>query len=322
MRTMLIQAPGEPLVECEVAAPVATSPHEAVIDVLGCGVCHSDLHVADGHIGQTPIILGHEVVGVDTQLGPVMVYAPWGCRRPECRECSSRLEMICANSHEAGILDNGGYAEKMLVPQRDYLVPLEGLDPLEVAPLACGGLTAFRAVRRATSLWEPGRRARALVIGAGGLGQYAVQFLSRMAGAHVTVVDTLPTRLDVARELGADVTLSPDDVDGTPYDSVIDFVGAEATLRSAVASVRRGGVVVLVGMFGGTIPFGLGRLPSETWLTTSIWGSLADLRDLLDLARREPLRHVVEHLPLNEANRAHELLRSGQSRGRIVLTVA
>ncbi|MBM9624625.1 alcohol dehydrogenase catalytic domain-containing protein [Streptomyces zhihengii] len=301
---------------------MATSPNEAVIDVLGCGVCHSDLHVADGHIGRTPIILGHEVVGVDNRIGPVMVYAPWGCRRPECRECSSGKEMTCPDSHEAGVLDNGGYAEKMLVPQRDYLIPIEGLDPLQVAPLACGGLTAFRAVRRATSRWESGRRARALVIGAGGLGQYAVQFLTRSTGAHVTVTDPLPARLAVARELGADVTLAPDDIGGEPYDSVIDFVGAESTLQSAVMAVRRGGVVVLVGLFGGAVPFGLGRLPSEAWLTTSIWGSPADLRALLDLAQREPLRHVVEHLPLDQANRAHELLRSGQSRGRIVLTIA
>ncbi|MDI2125079.1 alcohol dehydrogenase catalytic domain-containing protein [Yinghuangia seranimata] len=322
MRTMTLQAPGEPLVEREVADPVATGPHEAVIDVLGCGVCHSDLHVADGHIGRTPIVLGHEVVGTDARLGPVMVYAPWGCRRPECLQCAAGDEMICADSHEAGIWDDGGYASKMLVPRREYLIPLDGLDPLEVAPLACGGLTAFRAVRRATSRFEPGRPARVLVIGAGGLGQYAVQFLARTPGAHVTVVDTLPARLAVARELGADVTLSPDELDGPPYDAVVDFVGAEPTLRSAVAFVRRGGAVVLVGMFGGTVPFGLGRLPSEAWLTTSIWGSPADLRAVLDLTRREPLRHVVEYLPLEEANRAHGLLRSGGSRGRVVLTVS
>ncbi|MCF2528730.1 alcohol dehydrogenase catalytic domain-containing protein [Yinghuangia soli] len=301
---------------------MAAGPDQTVIDVLGCGVCHSDLHVADGSIGRTPIVLGHEVVGLDARLGPVMVYAPWGCRRPGCLQCAAGQEMICADSHEAGIVDDGGYADKMLVPHREYLVPLEGLDPLEVAPLACGGLTAFRAVRRAMTLREAGRSSRVLVIGAGGLGQYAVQFLRRTPGVHITVVDTLPARLSVARELGADTTLTPEEVGGAPYDAVVDFVGAEATLGAAVANVQRGGVVVLVGMFGGSVPFGLGRLPSEVSLTTSIWGSLADLHDLLGMARREPLRHVVEHLPLSEANRAHELLRSGASRGRIVLTTS
>ncbi|MER5886118.1 zinc-binding dehydrogenase [Streptomyces sp. NPDC001941] len=319
---MALQAPGERLLEREAPDPVASGPHESVIDVLGCGVCHSDLHVADGAIGRTPIVLGHEVVGVDAELGPVMVYAPWGCRRPGCQPCASGQEMICADSHEAGIWEDGGYAEKMLVPRREYLIPLEGLDPLQVAPLACGGLTAFRAVRRARALGEPGRAGRVLVIGAGGLGQYAVQFLGRTPGTHVSVVDPLPARLATARELGAHEALLPGEADPARYDAVIDFVGSDDTLRSAVRSVRRGGVVVLVGMFGGTVPFGLGRLPSEVSLTTSIWGSPADLRDLLDLARHEPLRHVVEHLPLSEANRAHELLRSGATRGRIVLTVA
>ncbi|MFN7151520.1 MAG: alcohol dehydrogenase catalytic domain-containing protein [Microthrixaceae bacterium] len=319
MRAMLLETPGEPLVERELPDPVATTPYESVIDVLGCGVCHSDLHVAAGDFGKSPLVLGHEVVGHDKELGPVMVYAPWGCRRPECLPCSSGQEMICPDSHEAGIWEDGGYADKMLVRQRDYLLPLgDDVDPLELAPLACGGLTAFRAVRRAISLRPPGRTTNALVIGAGGLGQYAVQLLAR-DGAHVTVADTLPARRETALELGASASVDLEDADNESFDAIIDFVGAEATLPRATQLVRRGGVVVLVGMFGGTAPFGLGRQPSEAWLTTSIWGSTEDLRALLELNRREPLRHIVDHMPLTEANQAHDLLRSGLSRGRIVL---
>ena len=320
MRAMLLEAPGEALVERDVPDPVAEHAGESVIDVLGCGVCHSDLHVAEGHIGRTPIVLGHEVVGVDAELGPVMVYAPWGCRRSDCLPCSSGHEMICPNSHEAGIVENGGYASKMLIPQRDYLVPLGDLDPLEVAPLACGGLTAYRAARRSTSLWDPHAGGKALVIGAGGLGQYATQFLARAPRAHVTVADTLPARRELALELGADAAVTLDQTTPEAYDAIIDFVGTDDTLAFASNAIRRGGVIVLVGMFGGSIPFGLGRLPSEAWLTTSIWGTPADLQSLLDLNRREPLQHIVDRVPLAEANRAHELLRSGQSRGRIVLT--
>jgi propanol-preferring alcohol dehydrogenase len=321
MRAMVLEAPGQALVEREVPDPVADAG-QTVIDVLGCGVCHSDVHVVEGHIGRTPVILGHEVVGVDAQLGPVMVYAPWGCRRPDCLPCSSGQEMICPNSHEAGIVENGGYADKMLIPHRDYLVPLGDVDPLEVAPLACGGLTAYRAVRRATSRWAGQRSGRTLVVGAGGLGQYAVQLLARLDGSHVTVADTLAARRELAVDLGADATTSLDDVDPESFDSIIDFVGTDNTLASAARSIRRDGVVTLVGMFGGAIPFGLGRMPSEAWLTTSIWGTPDDLRALLALNDSEPLRHVVEHLPLSEANTAHELLRNGQSKGRIVLTVA
>lgn len=319
MRAMVLEAPGNPLVERDIPDPVA-GQGESVIDVLGCGVCHSDLHVAAGDFGKAPIILGHEVVGIDKQAGPVIVYAPWGCHRPECLPCSTGQEMICPNSHEAGIWENGGYAEKMLIPQRDYLIPLGDLDPLQVAPLACGGLTAFRAVRRATSMWEPGRKGRILVIGAGGLGQYAVQFLSRVDGAEVIVADTLAARRATALELGAHAAATLDEADPESFDSIIDFVGAEQTLASAVKLVRRGGAVVLVGMFGGSVPFGLGRLPSEAWLTTSIWGTPRDLQALLDLNRREPLRHIVDQFPLREANHAHDLLREGRSRGRLVLT--
>lgn len=321
MRAMLLESPGSPLVEKDVPDPVA-GDGETVVDVLGCGVCHSDLHVAEGHIGRTPIILGHEVVAHDATLGPVMVYAPWGCRRQDCLSCSTGQEMICPNSHEAGILENGGYAEKMLVPHREYLLPLGDVDPLQVAPLACGGLTAFRAVRRATSRWAGERPGRVLVVGAGGLGQYAVQLASRLADCHVTAADTLDARRATALELGADDAVSLDDVDPESFDSIIDFVGTDDTLGSAARAVRRDGVVTLVGMFGGTVPFGLGRLPSEAWLTTSIWGTPTDLRNLLDLNSREPLRNVVEQLPLAQANRAHELLRSGATQGRVVLTTS
>ncbi|NMO02006.1 zinc-binding dehydrogenase [Gordonia sp. TBRC 11910] len=321
MRAMVIEAPNTPLISKDVPDPVAGNG-ETIIDVTACGVCHSDLHVVEGSIGRTPLILGHEVVGVDADLGPVLVYAPWGCRKAECAQCSAGLEMICADSHEAGVLDPGGYAPRMRIPHREYLLPLDGLDPVTTAPLACGGLTAFRAVRRAIGLSESSTaRRKALVVGAGGLGQYAVQYLKLLADAHVTVVDTLPARQATALELGADAAGTFDDVAGEKFDSIIDFVGADATLAGSAKVVARGGVVVLVGMFGGTVPFGFGHLPSEASFTTSVWGSLDDLRELLDLARREKLVNVVETMPLAAANEAHQRLRDGTARGRIVLTM-
>lgn len=322
MRAMVIEAPNTPLISKDVPDPVAGNSGETIIDVTACGVCHSDLHVVEGTIGRTPLILGHEVVGVDAELGPVLVYAPWGCRKDDCAQCSAGMEMICADSHEAGVLDEGGYAPRMRIPHREYLLPLDGLDPVTTAPLACGGLTAFRAVRRAIGLsGSSTSQHRALVVGAGGLGQYAIQYLKLLADAHVTAVDTLPARQATALELGADAAGTFDDVAGEKFDSVIDFVGAEATLKGSASVVARGGVVVLVGMFGGTVPFGFGHLPSEASFTTSVWGSLDDLRELLDLARREKLVHVVETMPLAEANEAHQRLRDGSARGRIVLTM-
>ena len=106
----------DPLVE-------AGDPAE-IIDVTACGVCHSDLHVVDGDFpSPLPMILGHEVTGVHAELGPVMVYAPWGCG--SCEQCAEGLHQICADATEAGLFTDGGYAERMRIPNRTYLSPLD-----------------------------------------------------------------------------------------------------------------------------------------------------------------------------------------------------
>lgn len=318
MITVLASKPHAQLEVVERDIPVAQLAGEEVIKVLACGVCHSDLHVADGDFGGPyPIVLGHEVVGEHPELGRVLLYAPWGCGRAECRQCSAGLEMICPNGREAGVVSDGGYSQYMKVPRREYLLPIGDMDPATTAPLACGGLTAFRAVKRALPhLLRPG--SRAVVIGAGGLGQFAIQFLKALADVELTVVDTSAEKLTVAAELGADVTCNSNELHGK-YDAVIDFVGADATLAAAAAAIDRQGIIVVVGLWGGRIPFGVGAVPSETVLTTSIWGSLEDLRELLDFARGHKLQHSIQTLPLYQAQEAHDLLRSGKIKGRAVL---
>ena len=319
MKSMVLVEANKPLVAEERDIPVA-GPGQEVIKVVACGVCHSDIHVADGHFGgPLPMVLGHEVVGEHPELGRVLVYAPWGCRKPDCRQCNDGLEMICANSHEAGVVDDGGYAQYMLVPSRDYLIPIGDLDPVQTAPLACGGLTAFRAVNRVLPhLGHAG--SKAVVIGAGGLGQFAIQFLKKLSGAELTVLDMADDKLDAALELGADhaVKALPE---GVKYDAIIDFVGANPTLAAAGKSVNRQGIIVVVGLAGGRLEFGVGVIPSETVLTSSIWGSLAELHELLDFVRREGVAHLVETMPLDDAQEALDRLRRGEIRGRVVLTV-
>jgi propanol-preferring alcohol dehydrogenase len=316
---MVLVEANKPLVAQEREIPVA-GPGEEVVKVVACGVCHSDIHVADGHFGgPAPIVLGHEVVGEHPELGRVLVYAPWGCRRPDCRQCNDGLEMICANSHEAGVVDDGGYAQYMRVPSRDYLIPIGDLDPVQTAPLACGGLTAFRAVNRVLPhLSHAG--SKAVIIGAGGLGQFAIQFLKKLSGAELTVLDMADDKLAAALELGADhaVKALPE---GVKYDAIIDFVGANPTLAAAVKAVNRQGIIVVVGLAGGRLEFGVGVIPSETVLTSSIWGSLAELHELLDFVRRVGVTHTVETLPLDSAQEALDRLRRGDIRGRVVLTV-
>lgn len=320
MKSLVLVEANKPLILEEREIPVASGPGEEVIKVIACGVCHSDIHVADGHFGgPLPLVLGHEVVGEHAELGRVLLYAPWGCRKPDCRQCNAGLEMICANSHEAGVVDDGGYAEYMRVPSRDYLIPIGDLDPATTAPLACGGLTAFRAVKRTLPhLNVPG--AKAVIIGAGGLGQFAIQFMKKLANVELTVLDMSDDKLAAALELGADhaVKQLPE---GVKYDAIIDFVGAKPTMEAAAGAVNRQGILVVVGLAGGRLEFGVGVIPSEAVLTTSIWGSLEELKELLEFVRTQGVEHLVETMHLDDAQEALDRLRRGDIRGRVVLTV-
>lgn len=315
MRAVVLTEPGTPLELREVADPRG----DTVVEVLACGICHSDLHAAAGdYPTRLPVILGHEVAAHHPRLGPVVVYACWGCRKPDCWACSSAQEMICPNATEAGLLRDGGYAELMAVPDEGYLVPLGDLDPAHAAPLACGGLTAYRAVSHVLPTLREARAPRTLVIGAGGLGQFGLQFLTAQSDAQVTVVDASETKREIARALGAHAVVAPGEVEGT-FTAVIDFVGAEATLATARDHVARQGIAVVVGLYGGTIPFGFGAVPHEARFMTSVWGTRAQLGELVELAQRHPLHSPIEVISLAEVQRAHERLAAGDVQGRFVI---
>ncbi len=300
----------------EIETPIAASDDEVVVKVLGCGVCFSDIHVVDGAFGDKPrpLTLGHEVTGWTEEHGNVFVYTPWGCGT--CRFCATGSEMICPDSHEAGLFDQGGYADYMLVPHRRYIFPLGDLDPIDSAPLGCGGLTAFRAVRHALPFLGKGKRV--LVLGAGGLGQYAVQYLALLSDAEVHVGDPDPAKCATAKTLGATEAADPSDLDG-PYAAVLDFVAAQQSLENGVRLVDRQGMLIAIGLHGGRVPFGFGAVPMEAQLMTSVWGSLGDFKDLVALAQKEQIRNVVERVPLEQAQTAHDRLRKGDVQGRFVL---
>jgi len=321
MRAVMLDAPNTPLrVVDDHPAPQAGTG--LVLDVTACGVCHSDLHVVDGDFGTgDPIVLGHEVTATHPELGPVMLYAPWGCLN--CQECAEHNEMICSNSTEAGLFTDGGYAEQMYVPDIAYLAPLDGLDPYRAAPLACGGLTAYRAVLQGIDrLRQRGAQSKALVIGAGGLGQYAIRYLRLLTDAHVTAVDLSEAKRSTAVDIGAHEATEAV-ADDARFDLVLDFIGAESTLEIAANSIAKLGTVSVVGLAGGSIRFGFGAVPLEARFVSSVWGSRAQMDELLDLARREPLIvQPVEVMALADAQAAHDRLRSGDLRGRIVLDVA
>src|SRR5256714_2511703 len=155
MRAVVLRSFNSPLELEEREAPAPRNEDERVVRVLACGVCHSDLHVVENFFGsELPIVLGHEIVAEDDELGNVLVYTPWGCGK--CRFCKRAEEMICPEAREAGIFQDGGYAEYVRVPARRYLYPIGDLDPVEAAPLGCGGLTPYRALQHTRPPLRPG----------------------------------------------------------------------------------------------------------------------------------------------------------------------
>jgi propanol-preferring alcohol dehydrogenase len=337
-----LDTPGEEVRVVDVPLPEPTGT-QVRIRVAACGVCRTDLHIADGSQPRVelPLTLGHEVagwidaVGPDAAKplrtarlkvgGPVLVYGGWGCGA--CADCRGGAEQRCALSRAPGFQVDGGYAEAMLVPHPRYLLDLGKLDPVSAAPLADAGVTPFRAVRRAWPWLQPG--SRVLLIGCGGLGQFALQYLRLLhAGADIFVAvrELDAGRLELAAELGADIGLLDGDpamtleaLGSQPADVVFDFVGTDSTLAHASAVVAPGGLVQLVGEAGGSLRFGFESPPVESWLTTVAWGSADDLREVVTLARRSRLSWAVERVPLREARSAHARLRAGEAASRIVL---
>ena len=342
MLAVRLHAPGESLQTDDLPRPEPTGT-EVRIRVGGAGVCHTDLHIADGTQSRVvlPRTLGHEVAGWIDAVGPaaaralrrahlaagdpVVVHGGWGCGA--CAQCAAGEEQRCADSVAPGFQVDGGYAEAMIVPDPRHLVALGRLDPARAAPLADAGITPYRAVMRAATWLTPG--ARVLVIGAGALGQFALQFLRLLPAAGreliVAVREIDPSRLERASELGADVgllavepALTIEGLGGRP-DVVLDFVGTDGTLAHAAEVVAPGGAILLVGEAGGRLAFGFEVPTVEAWVTTVAWGSNEDLRAVVGLARRGRLRWDVEPMPLADAARAHERLRAGEVTGRLVL---
>lgn len=315
MRAAVLHSPGQPLVfeDREDLQPVGC---QRVVRVLGAGVCRSDLHMIDGVIGgPLPRVLGHEIAGHVEGVGDVLVYPCWS--DGTCGYCRRGREQLCPAAAEPGWAVDGGFAEQLLVPHPRFLLPLGGLDPVRAAPLADAGVTPYRAVRRALPWLTAG--ATALVIGAGGLGQFAIQYLRLLSAATVVAVEPSEPKRRRALSLGAHGAAAPGD-DLPAAEAVFDLVGNDATLRQAAGHVLPAGMMMVVGEAGGRIPFGFAEVPYEAYFTSSVWGSYQDLQEVLGIAQRGELAWDVEPVPLAEANQALSRLRNGEVAGRIVLT--
>src|SRR5581483_1720544 len=303
MRAARLYEPGQLLRIEDVPVP-KTPPDGVRVRIAGSGVCHSDLHIIRGHMAMPlslPLTLGHENAGYVEEVGAgvtgfepgdaVAVFGGWGCGT--CSFCRGGEEQLCDVMKWVGIGRDGGYAEFLLVPNQRHLVKLEGLDPVDAAPLTDAGLTPYRAVKKVAPHLPPG--SWAVTIGVGGLGQFGLQFLKVLTAAQVVAVDIDDDKLALAAELGADATLNArQDVGaevkritgGEGAQAVLDFVGNDATLQAALAAAGRGCRIVVVGLGGGTFPYSFMGVPSELKVTNSVWGSRRDLEEVLALGRQ------------------------------------
>lgn len=348
MRFFCIEEFGAPLAAAEKPQPVPAG-REVVLRVKAAGVCHSDLHLWEGgyDLGAgrklslkdrgvaLPITMGHETVGEVVALGPeaegvalgerCLAY-PWiGCG--QCQTCNDGFENYCAKAGYLGVHRDGGYAEYLRVPDARYLLPIGDLDPAQVAPLACSGVTTYSAVRK---LGDQIKHQPVLVIGAGGLGLMCIQILSALGGVGAVLVDLDSAKRQSALEAGAIAAIdgaAPDalaqiaEAVGGPARSVIDLVGNEQSTALGFDALAKGGTLVIVGLFGGKAPWSLPLIPMKAArIQGSLVGNLAELRELVALARAGKIAPIpVTRLPLDKANEALVGLREGRFVGRAVL---
>jgi len=317
-------------------------PGEVLVKVGGAGVCHSDLHIMEYPDGllpyALPFTLGHENAGWVERVGPgvsswaagdpVVVYSVWGCGR--CAACRVGAENYCETAplfFGGGLGHDGGMASHMIVPAARFLCPLDGLDPRQAAPLTDAGLTTYHAVKRSLSLLRPG--STAVVIGAGGLGQMAIQILKALSPARVVAVDLSPEKLAAAKSLGADAAIASDDraaehvrdlSRGAGAELVLDIVGSDATLQLAVSVARRLGHLTLVGIAGGSLPFSYLGVPTEVAVASTFYGTIPELTEVVTLAQAGQIKAHVELFPLAQAPHVYQRLQQGQIQGRAVVT--
>jgi alcohol dehydrogenase, propanol-preferring len=318
-----------------------TGADEVRLRVLAAGVCRTDLDLVRSGGVELPVTLGHEIVGEVVELGSavrgrsigdaVAVYELIGCGR--CAPCARGEDNLCREAPPAvaGITRDGGMAEQVVVPARN-VVELGAVDPVEAAPLTDAGMTARHAVERGRP-WLT-RDAVAVVVGVGGLGHLAVQFLSATTDATIIAVDVDAPHLDLARHLGAAHGVQAGDggadrvleANGRrQVDVVFDFVGSQDTLDLAARVTGRGGAIVVTGGGGGrlcvTAQMGTGRFPErEVTITHTFGGTRADLAAALALAESGRIQTRVQAFGLSEAGRALSELEAGRLLGRAVIT--
>ena len=302
--------------------------HEAIVRFSN-GTNHVG---GDRFLGPITGTLGHEIAGWVEEVGTgvtkfrqgdaVAVNPSWAsCGR--CHMCRSGEENHCLYQkaiRAPGVGFDGGHAPYVLVPEARFLVPIDDLDPVAAAPLTDAGITTYSAIKQALPAIFPG--SIAVVIGVGGLGLYAVQFLRLLTGARVVAVDRTESRLKLAREYGADDVIStgPNAADqireltgGIGAIFIIDCVGANETLATAVSALSWRGRLAVVGAGGGAVPFDFFKVPPGAQLVTSLNGGSVALMEVVGMAALGRLKILVDRYPLRRCEKGLRRFRAWTS---------
>lgn len=335
------QQPPE-LVEIERPEP---GPGEVRIKVAGNGLCQSDLHMPEVPAAmeqfmgwQMPFTLGHEVGGYIDRCGagvegldegqPVALVSTRSCGA--CLECDAGFDNACEmNQRGRGYGMNGGLADYLVIESTRPLIPLRKLDPKLAGPLTDAGTTSYHGVRRVMHKLTEGRTA--LVIGAGGLGGFAVQYVKILTKARLIVADIAEDKLARAKEMGADEVLDAgvDDLageimkltEGRGCDAVLDFVGSDATVATSIAVLAKLATYAVIGAAQGKLDMPLmGALAGRNAeIISFIGGTDADTRAAIELGDQGLLRNDVELFSLDDAAIAFDRLAAGQMTGRGII---
>ncbi len=332
-------------------APLATfsferrepGPCDVQIEILYCGVCHSDLHTARNEWKNTvyPVVPGHEIVGRVTRVGgEVKAFkagdlAGVGCMVDSCGacpDCQEGLEQYCPtfaltyNSPDphTGQMTYGGYSNRIIVDQRFVLRVPETLDLASVAPLLCAGITTYSPLRQ----WNVSKGDTVGVVGLGGLGHMAVKF-AHAFGAHVVLFTTSPGKTADARRLGADevvVSKNPDEMKPhtNRFDFILNTVAAPHNLDAYLQLLKRDGTMCLVGAPQDPHPalevFNL--IFKRRRLAGSLIGGIRETQEMLDFCAERDIVSDIELIPIQKINEAYERMLRSDVKYRFVIDMA
>ena len=318
-------------------------PKDVEIEILYCGICHSDLHAAknEWHSTVYPIVPGHEIVGRVTNVGNKVTkfkvgdLAGVGCIVDSCRECEyckEGLEQFCepGNTIVFGSPDKhlggrtyGGYAEGIVVDENYVLSMPEKLDPAAASPLLCGGITTYSPLKH----WNVGPGKRVGIVGIGGLGHLAIKIAKAM-GAHVVVFTTSPSKVEDAKNLGADeAVLSTDpkqmNAHAKSLHFILDTVSAAHDANAYLNLLKVDGALVLVGAPTEPLPVSsFSLIVGRRSFAGSNIGGIEETQEMLDFCARYKITADIEMIGIQQINEAYERLQKGDVRYRFVVDMA